>query len=227
MLLSDFLVRIAVAFLLATLIGLERQYKHRLAGIRTNVLVCVGSFLFVSAGILDTVGDRSRIVAQVVSGIGFLAGGVILREGFNVRGLNTAATLWGTAAIGILTSLGFLEYAFIGTLVILVANVLLVSIARKMFSKGLIQQEDGFDYELNISCVSYAAERLRDTLINSSDEMNVVIKSIDSRNVCFEDKVIISATIMTGGKKDIQVEKFSNMISLQEGILSIGWKSLG
>ncbi len=83
-----------MAFVLGAILGLERQWRQRLAGLRTNTLVATGAALFVMLSAL-TPGDSSptRVAAQVVSGIGFLAGGVILREGTTVRGLNTAATL--------------------------------------------------------------------------------------------------------------------------------------
>ncbi len=98
-----FLLRVGVALALGALIGAERQLRQRLTGLRTNALVSTGACLFVLMtqavpGMAPS--DASRIAAYVVSGIGFLGGGVIMRDGFNVRGLNTAATLWCTAAIG-------------------------------------------------------------------------------------------------------------------------------
>jgi putative Mg2+ transporter-C (MgtC) family protein len=91
---TDFTVRITVAFLLGSMLGFERQWRQRMAGLRTSTLVATGSALFVTLSVL-TPNDASptRIAAQVVSGIGFLAGGVILREGLTVKGLNTAATI--------------------------------------------------------------------------------------------------------------------------------------
>ena len=102
-----FLLRVTVALVLGALIGAERQLRQRLTGLRTNALVSTGACLFVLMtqavpGMAAT--DASRIAAYVVSGIGFLGGGVIMRDGLNVRGLNTAATLWCTAAVGVLCS---------------------------------------------------------------------------------------------------------------------------
>ena len=95
------LVSLSTAFVLGGLIGLERQYRQRTAGLRTNVLVAVGATIFVDrASPLFGAEGAVRVVAYVVSGIGFLGAGVIMREEGNVRGLNTAATLWGSAAIG-------------------------------------------------------------------------------------------------------------------------------
>src|SRR6267378_2895759 len=105
----EFFFNAALALVLGTIIGLERQLRQHPAGLRTNALVALGAALFVSMSFLiDKEGDRTRIAGQVVSGIGFLAGGVILREGFNVRGMNTAATLWCSGAIGTLAGAGLL-----------------------------------------------------------------------------------------------------------------------
>ncbi len=129
-----FLLRVAVALVLGALIGAERQLRQRLTGLRTNALVSTGACLFVlmTQGVPGLAGDASRIAAYVVSGIGFLGGGVIMRDGLNVRGLNTAATLWCTAAIGVLCSMGLLLEATLGSLVVLCANILLRDIAQRL-----------------------------------------------------------------------------------------------
>ena len=97
----DTLVSLFAAFVLGTLIGAERQYRQRSAGLRTNVLGCGGAAAFVDlANRIDGADGAVRVIAYVVSGIGFLGAGAIMKEGLNVRGLNTAATLWATAAVG-------------------------------------------------------------------------------------------------------------------------------
>src|SRR6476660_4674888 len=123
--------RIAIPLLLGALIGFERQWHRRLAGLRTNALVAIGSAGFVIIGVLMT-GESSptRIAAQVASGIGFLGAGVILREGLSVRGLNTAATLWCSAAVGSLAGLGLYSIAVAGTAVVVVVNVALRPLGR-------------------------------------------------------------------------------------------------
>src|SRR5258708_6342249 len=104
-----FAINIAAALVMGIAIGLERQFRQHAAGLRTNALISVGAALFVSVGrMVDHESSPTRVAAQVVSGIGFLGGGVILREGLNVRGLATAATMWCSAAVGTLAGLGFL-----------------------------------------------------------------------------------------------------------------------
>lgn len=93
----EMLLRLGAGIGLGALIGIERQYRARMAGLRTNALVAAGSALFVllsANGFHGGDADPTRVAAQIVSGIGFLGAGVILRDGVNIRGLNTAATLW-------------------------------------------------------------------------------------------------------------------------------------
>ena len=106
--------------------AVERQWRARTAGLRTNTLVALGATLFVlySEAVGDT-GSPTRVASYVVSGIGFLGGGVILREGGGVRGLNTAATLWCSAAVGVLAASGRLDLCLIGTAAVLAVHLLL------------------------------------------------------------------------------------------------------
>lgn len=123
---TTFALRLLIGFFLAVGIGIERQWLKTREVFKINVLVTLGSAMFVMLSIM-TPGDASptRISAQIVSGVGFLGGGVILRQGASVRGINTAATLWCAAAIGTLVGSGFLVQAYIGTLAVVGANLLL------------------------------------------------------------------------------------------------------
>jgi putative Mg2+ transporter-C (MgtC) family protein len=117
---ADVLLRLFVAAALGAAIGLEREWRERQAGLRTHLLVCVGSALFtlVSAYGFSEWGarvDPTRIAAQIVTGIGFLGAGAIIRQGLSVRGLTTAATLWLVAAIGMAVGAGYWEGALIAT----------------------------------------------------------------------------------------------------------------
>ena len=115
-----------VALFLGALIGFERQRRQRNAGLRTNALVALGASLFVSLSSLTIqISDHTRMAAQVITGIGFLGVGLMMREGMSVRGLNTAATLWCAAAVGTLAGSGFLPHAVVGAGFIITTHLVL------------------------------------------------------------------------------------------------------
>ena len=131
--LADTTVSLSVAFVLGSLIGLERQYRQRTAGLRTNVLVAVGAAIFVDMAKRLTGADGAvHVIAYVVSGIGFLGAGVIMRDEGNIKGLNTAATLWGSGAIGAAAGADLIFEAALGTMFVLMANTLLRPIVNKI-----------------------------------------------------------------------------------------------
>src|SRR6202012_2435741 len=122
----DTLVSLATAFVFGTLIGAERQYRQRTAGLRTNALVAVGAAAFVSLGMaLNAAAGASQVLAYVISGIGFLGAGVIMKEGTNVRGLNTAATLWCSAAVGACAGSDMVAEGGLLTVFVIAGNTLL------------------------------------------------------------------------------------------------------
>ena len=131
--LMNFTMQLGLAFLLGAAIGLEREYRQKSAGLRTNTLVCVGSaaFILMSYSIGgDAVG---RIASYVISGIGFLGAGVIMKDGLSVRGLNTAATIWCSAAIGLFVGSGLSIEAVILTSIIMLAHLLLRPISNHIY----------------------------------------------------------------------------------------------
>ncbi len=143
---SNFLIRLVVACLLGAAIGFERDIHGRAAGLRTNMLVSMGAALFMLVSVavaesfsggLESTGlrvDPSRIAAQIVTGIGFLGAGAIIKEGFNVRGLTTAACLWVSAGVGMAAGAGFFEMAIVVTLIGLFTLVV-VNRFEKVYAK--------------------------------------------------------------------------------------------
>src|SRR6185503_21198114 len=132
--------RLCLAALLGGLVGLEREFHSQPAGLRTHMIVCVGSCLIMLVSMFMSTGnpshsDPGRIAAQVVAGVGFLGAGAIMRSGLSVRGLTTAACLWTVAAIGLAVGSGYWRAAVVTTFLTLVATVFFQKIERK-FSKG-------------------------------------------------------------------------------------------
>ena len=129
---TDFSLRLLCAMCSGLLIGFERQWHHKSAGIRTNTLVATGAALYVLLSLMVSANhsdaDVTRIIGQVVSGIGFLGAGIIFKDGINVHGLTTAATVWCSSAIGCMAGAGYYWHTLIGTIAILVVNLLFVPI---------------------------------------------------------------------------------------------------
>lgn len=129
--LTVFIIRALVASGLGFLIGFERQYSNKSAGIRTNALVALGSALYVliSINLSDNGGvDATRVVGQIVTGIGFLGAGVIIHQGVSVQGLTTAATIWCSSAIGCLSATGKYTEAAISAVLVVVINFFLLKV---------------------------------------------------------------------------------------------------
>lgn len=121
----EFIIRMLVATIAGGALGLERESSNKSAGLRTNTLVAVGASIFVmiSARIVQPeFGDPSRVLGQIVTGIGFLGAGVILHRGANVKGLTTAATIWCSAALGSLAGFGFYWETAAATLLVILVN---------------------------------------------------------------------------------------------------------
>lgn len=152
MTLSDFAIRVGLALLLGSMIGAEREWRHKLAGLKTNALVCVGSALFTCIGYQAAVNgqvDPTRIAGQIASGIGFLGAGAILRDGLTIRGLTTAATVWCAAAIGSMAGAGMLVHAVVGTGFIFGCNLALKEMAGMLFKHHNVDAPVEQDYILN------------------------------------------------------------------------------
>ena len=128
------LLGLILALMLGTAIGLERQIRKQPAGLHTNALVCMGSAAYVLVALLVTQdASPTRIAAQVVSGVGFMCAGVIWHEGPTIRGLNTAATIWCTAAVGILAGLNFHLMSILAAAALIIANLALHWVEHRFF----------------------------------------------------------------------------------------------
>lgn len=216
----EFLIRLCACFVFGCVIGLERQWRNRLIGLRTNVLVCLGAFLFVTMSMRINNGDATRIAAQVVSGIGFLGAGVILRDGANVKGLNTAATLWCVSAIGVLCASGFLIEAAFGTIFILFSNSILRLFASKIVNKKIINKKNS--YIIRLTCDDEKETILKTLLTQKVDSHNLTLTNLESTS-CGNDKVKIKASILIPENSSSMIENIINRMSIEPGVTSVGW----
>lgn len=213
-----FLGRITICFVLGIAIGFERQCRRRIAGMRTITLVSLGAFLFVSVSSLTTSNDITRIAAQVVSGIGFLGAGVILKDGLNIRGLNTAATLWCSAAIGTLTALGLVVEAIIGVAYILLTNIALRFVSRKMLKQNAKMKMDR--YSLVILCEENKEMTIKNLLIQKLKTHQNSIKNFSSKKV-EENEIQIEAQLDVFGNSLESMDAIVNKLCIEPGVSSV------
>ncbi|TVS06556.1 MAG: MgtC/SapB family protein [Phycisphaerales bacterium] len=222
---SELILRIAVAFALGAMIGAERQWRQRLAGLRTNTLVCVGSALFVSLAIMtpDEL-SPTRIAAQVVSGIGFLGAGVIFKEGLTVKGLNTAATLWCSAAVGVLAGSGHFDAAAIGAGAVLAANTVLRPLMNAINRQPKEFTEVEVGYRLKLVCSESKENDMRAKMLSALDEAAVTLHGIWSEDTDDERHARVHADLVAIGRQDTQMERVLRKLSTEPGVTSISWE---
>ena len=219
-----FALHVLVALVLGVVIGIERQWRQRMAGLRTNALVAVGAAIFASISILmDAKVNPTQVAAYIVSGTGFLAGAVIFKEGFSVRGLNTAATLWATAAVGTLCGSGFVAEAGIGAVSVLGANVLLRPIVQRINRQPFGQTELSRAYEIVVSCAGSDEESVRSKVLNEIRATTVLLRSIESYNVQ-DDRVGVKAVVVTVDRADAKLERVVGRLSLDPHIVAASWR---
>ncbi len=224
--LNQFTINILAALLMGLAIGLERQLRQHTAGLRTNALVSLGAALFVSLSMLaEPDSSATRIAGQVVTGIGFLGGGVILREGFTVRGMNTAATLWCTAAVGTLAGSGCVSEATIGTIAILVLNVALRPLVHKLEwrTKNTIEVETV--YRFRVVCDTQHDGIIRTILmrhVNSQPQMS--LQGISIQEASHEHQSTVVAEIVSAERDDKYMNELVSRASLEPGVTSVSWE---
>ncbi|MER5545979.1 MgtC/SapB family protein [Streptomyces sp. NPDC001118] len=220
----DFALRLAVGVSCGALIGVERQWRARMAGLRTNALVAVGATLFVlySEAVGDA-GSPTRVASYVVSGIGFLGGGVILREGGGVRGLNTAATLWCSAAVGVLAASGRLALCLIGTATVLAVHVLLRPAGRLI---DRVPQRDP-DNEGVRATVHLICERNDETHVRALLSQALATGGLAPTGLRVrrddEGSTSLRAAVALNGDPARALEQLIARLSLEPGVRDLHW----
>lgn len=230
MTLTIFTLRLLTAFVLGAAIGFERQWRQRSAGLRTNTLVSVGAaaFILLSVSLTGDIGDPSRVAGQIVTGIGFLGAGVIMKDGLNVRGLNTAATIWCSAAVGSLSGVGLYGEALITSIVVMLAHVSLRPIGRKINDiPGQPADDDGgeFKYVFLIKCLDKVENHLRVTILETiKSDGNLRLQSLKSRDNGNPKHSYVEARVVSQGNKDRIMEQLAGKLTLEYGVLEVSWE---
>ncbi|POY36803.1 magnesium transporter MgtC [Solitalea longa] len=219
-------LRILLAFLLGALIGTERQLRHKMAGMRTNALVSVGAALFVILSVNITVDQSSpaRVVAQIASGIGFLGAGVIMKDSFNITGLNTAATIWCSGAVGALCGVGFWYEAILGSGFVLLSHLLLRPLGKKVVNKYSTYEPGDHRYSLKVSCAMTAEDRIRDILLNHIANFKMRILNMTLEYDKVKKESLISMEILSERANNSDIMKIIQQINEDNDVSSAFWE---
>lgn len=219
----DTLVSLTAAFVLGTLIGAERQYRLRTAGLRTNVLVAVSAAAFVDLAMQLADADGAvRVIAYVVSGIGFLGAGVIMKEGMNVRGLNTAATLWGSAAVGCCAGADMLAQAVTLTVFVLAGNTLLRPLVNAINRSPLDERASEATYEIRLTVDAAAIDTVRDLLVEKLEAASYPVSDVNVIERA-EDVVEIVATLVSTAVNAKELDAVTADLARRPGVRHATW----
>ena len=218
-------LNLGTAVALGAVIGFERQWRQRLAGLRTNTLVALGAASFVVyENLFSAEPSLTRVAAQVVSGIGFLGAGIIFREGLNVRGLNTAATLWCSAAVGVLAGGGALSYAALAAAMVIVVNLLLRPLVQRINRQPLASAEIQSQYVVNVVCRGDTEAHVRALLLQGLTAGGIRLHRLDSSNIEDSDRVEVLAEVSADRRSDSVLEQIVGRLSLEPSVTAARWR---
>lgn len=201
------------------LIGSERQIRQRMAGLRTNALVALGSAGFVVfSQLVPHDASPTRVAAQVVSGIGFLGAGIIFRDGFNVHGLNTAATLWCSAAVGVLSGIAAWPFALVLTILVVFINLGLRPLVKWLKRHTRAGVPVVRHYRIVLQCATDQEAVMRGVLLRGL--VGLHLQEIEAN---FEaDSVQLVATIASDDLGEA-VESAVQRLAAEPGVRSLRW----
>lgn len=222
-----FITNIGLAMILGMCIGFERQWRQRMAGLRTNTLVAVGAAIFMLMA-NEIGGDaEGRIASYIVSGMGFLGAGVILKDGATIRGLNTAATLWCTAAIGAFCGLGHVYEPIVGAGFIIAVHLLLrpLSIKLRQVSSLSNDETEEYRYCFTVYCRENVENHIRVLFVQYiGNNDNLMLGSLSSTDTENPSIALIEAEVFSLTKQDPAMEKIASFLTLEAGVTSIKWE---
>jgi putative Mg2+ transporter-C (MgtC) family protein len=219
----DSLVSLFSAFVLGTLIGAERQYRQRSGGLRTNVLVAVGAATFVDIGQhLNGNPGAVQVIAYVVSGVGFLGAGVIMKEGGSVWGLNTAATLWCSAAVGACAGADLAIEAVVLTAFVLAGNTLLRPLVNAINRAPIKESGTEAIYEVRLTVAVHRVDEGRQLLEARLAEASYPFREIEA--IARDDETVELVATLVGTTADPQeLDEVVARLNGAPGTQRAGW----
>jgi putative Mg2+ transporter-C (MgtC) family protein len=223
----ELVIRLGSAFLLGAVIGAERQWRQRTAGLRTYSLVAIGAALFVLLAPLTGVREEAtRVAAQVVSGVGFLGAGVLMRTGLTVHGLNTASTIWCSAAVGVLAGSGFYAAALLGTVFVLMINIFLRPVADWVGRHSKDKGERAIQYSILLTCRDRQESRVRTLLIQLLTSSSLILHEVESAVGKDDKHTAIKAILSATDRDDTKIEQITSRLSLERDVVGVSWQVL-
>jgi putative Mg2+ transporter-C (MgtC) family protein len=228
MLAVDLLVRVGLATVLGVAIGFERQWRSRMAGLQTMALVSMGAslFLILSAYSFNQEANRLTVAAQIVSGIGFLGAGVIMKQGLSVTGLNTAATLWATGAVGALAGAWMWREAIAGATVVVAGNWFLQPLANHMdrrHAKNGSREATPSDYILEAVCLRAVEADIKELLGSCMPSPRFRLRSVRMHPAHAADQVDLQASFSTADRDDLVAEDAVRTLAQRPGVTFARW----
>ncbi len=218
------LVSLTVAILLGTLIGAERQYRQRTAGLRTNALVALGASAFVDLGMrLNGNVGATQVLAYVASGVGFLGAGVILKEGMNIRGLNTAATIWCSAVTGAFAGADRPAEAVLLAAFVLAGNTFLRPLVRLIERAPIKAEAAEATYEVRVTVAESRRDEVRDLLVEKLEAANYPIR--DMGELPRDDEVELVATLAATSVTAAELDAATAALEKIPGVAHATWQS--
>lgn len=214
----DICLRFLCAMIVGLVIGTEREYTHRPAGMRTHILVALGAcgvmitgqVIFAQYSALGAFPDPARMAAQVITGVGFLGAGTIMREGANVKGLTTAASLWAVACLGIAAGAGYYIIALVGMVFIFITLTLLEVVQDKLIGKHV----EECSYSLETDDISKALE----IISAGAKEYRVDVRELHAENIGESGHRITFKADVEGIRANKRRENFFAHIAQHEAI---------
>ncbi len=215
--------RLLIALLLGALIGAERQWRQRAAGMRTNTLVCFGAAAFVDLG--STVGGpaTTNVISYVVSGVGFLGAGAIMKDGGNIRGLNTAATLWCSAAVGACAGAGEMLDAVFVTVLLVGINLMFRPISRLIDRRSLARVDRAVIYRLSAVCPASYEQEVRALMLRALAERPLLLQELRSEELEEGEEVAVRATFESSSRNNELVEDVARQLKGGPEVSAVEW----
>jgi putative Mg2+ transporter-C (MgtC) family protein len=213
--------RLLIAMLMGALIGAERQWRQRAAGMRTTTLVCFGAAAFVDLGATVAGPASTGVIAYVVSGVGFLGAGAIIKDGASIRGLNTAATLWCSAAVGACAGAGelfdsiFIAFSLVGI------NLVLRPLSRFIDRRSIRSRDTAMTYRIAAVCPESHEATARGRLLQAIAERPLVLRQLRTEDIGEGESVSVRAEVESPKRADGVIDEIASIMRADPDVTAV------